>query len=64
VRLKYNWLGNSGDYSKVHNIKSKDVCSATLILLLLRKQIATNIPYGNQLKKVQTNNYSGYPQLR
>lgn len=37
--------------SEVHNTKNKDVCSATLILLSFGKQIATNIPYGNKLKR-------------
>lgn len=43
--------GNNGEPSEVHNTKNKDVCSATLILLSFGKQIATNIPYGNKLKR-------------
>lgn len=43
--------GNNGEPSEVHSTKNKDVCSATLILLSFGKQIATNIPYGNKLKR-------------
>lgn len=37
--------------AEVHNTKNKDVCSATPILLSFEKQIVTNIPYGNKLKR-------------
>lgn len=56
VRMKNNakqatGIGNNGDPAEIHSNKTKDVCSAILILLSFEKQIGRNIPSHNKFKR-------------